>query len=395
MPGRAERLNRLGTETAFEVLARVKELEAAGNSVINFAIGEPDFATPEPIKEAGIEAIRNDETHYSPSAGIAPLREAVAEWVEESRGLRVEPANVVVTPGGKPVLFYSLLACVNPGERVLYPNPGFPIYESVIRFVGGEPVPFRLREEEGFAPDPEEIADRARGGVKLIIVNSPHNPTGGVWPREVLAAILRVARQHDGWILSDEIYSQIVYDGQFLSFASLEDVKDRLILLDGFSKTFAMTGWRLGFGVMPADLAAAVARLITNNESCTATFTQYAGVSALRGSWEPVRAMVEEFRARRDLIVGLLNRVPGVSCRVPAGAFYAFPNVTELCRRKGLAGAHALQTALLEEAGVATLARSAFGTPFPGEPEYLRFSFATSRENIEAGIERIRRWAET
>ncbi|REJ37274.1 MAG: aspartate aminotransferase [Bacillota bacterium] len=387
-------MGQLGTETAFSVLAEVKRLEAQGRSVVNFAIGEPDFDTPEHIKQAGIDALRRNETHYSPSAGIMPLRSAIARHVGETRGIDARPEHVVVTPGAKPIIFYSILALVEPGDEVIYPNPGFPIYESVIRFAGGRPVPAPLLETKGFRLDVDAVARLVTDRTRMIIINSPHNPTGSVLTRADLEALAELARRHDLWVLSDEIYSRIVFDGEFVSIASLPGMQERTIILDGFSKIYAMTGWRLGYGVMPEFLAEAVARLVTNCESCTATFTQYAGIAALTGPQQPSLAMVDEFRARRDMIVAGLNAIPGVTCHLPGGAFYVFPNVTGLCRRLGLPDAKALQERLLQDAGVAVLARSAFGAPLEDEREqYVRFSYATSRENIAEGLRRMQAFA--
>ncbi|MEW6046497.1 MAG: pyridoxal phosphate-dependent aminotransferase [Bacillota bacterium] len=386
-------MNAVGTETAFEVLAEVKRLEAAGRRVYNFAIGEPDFNTPEHVKQAGIAAIRDNYTHYSPSAGIAPLREAIAREAGRFRALSFSADEVVVTPGAKPIIYYTLLSCVDPGAEVIYPNPGFPIYESAIRLAGAVPVPVYLREERGFAFDPDELAARITPRTRLIILNSPHNPTGGVLGRDVLEAVARLAVEHDLWVLSDEIYSRILFDREFVSIASLPGMKERVIVLDGFSKTYAMTGWRLGYGIMPKAVAESVARLVTNVESCTATFTQMAGVAALEGSQEPVRAMVAEFKARRDLVVELLNAIPGVRVGVPAGAFYVFPNVTEACRRVGTADARVFASRLLQEAGVAVLGRPAFGTPAPDEDQqYVRLSYAASRQELQEGLSRMREW---
>ncbi|HLT59493.1 MAG TPA: pyridoxal phosphate-dependent aminotransferase [Limnochordales bacterium] len=387
----AARMGQLGTETAFAVLAEVQRLEAAGRSVINFAIGEPDFATPDHIKQAGIEALLRNETHYSPSAGIWPLRRAIARHVAETRGIDVEPQEVVVTPGAKPIIFYSILALIEPGDEVIYPNPGFPIYESVIRFAGARPVPAPLSEANGFRLDVQALTGLITDRTRMVIINSPHNPTGSVLTRDDLEALAKLARRHDLWVLADEIYSRIVFDGPAPSIAALPGMRERTIILDGFSKIYAMTGWRLGYGVMPAFLAEAVARLVTNNESCTATFTQYAGLAALEGPQDATRAMVAEFRARRDMIVQGLNDIPGIRCRVPGGAFYVFPNVTDVCQRLGLRDSRALQERLLAEAGVAVLARSAFGAPAPGETQqYIRLSYATSRDNIAEGLRRLR-----
>ncbi|MDI6870627.1 MAG: pyridoxal phosphate-dependent aminotransferase [Bacillota bacterium] len=387
----AERLQRLGTENAFEVLAEVNKLMAQGRHIVSFAIGEPDFNTPENIKEAAVAALRRNETHYGPSAGLPVLRQAIAAEVSRTRGIPVSPDEVVVVPGGKPVIFHGLLALADPGDEVLYPNPGFPIYESVIRFVGATPVPIPLREEREFSLDPDEVARLITPRTKLIILNSPHNPTGGVIPPGDLAAVAELARAHDLWVLSDEIYSRILFEGEFHSIASLPGMKERTVILDGFSKTYAMTGWRLGYGVMPAELATWVARLETNCESCTCTFTQLAGVEALTGEQSGPAAMVEEFRARRDLIVDGLNSIRGVKCLKPHGAFYVFPNVTEACRNLGLPNAKALQEKLLYEGNVAVLPRSAFGQRNRDESEeYVRLSYATSRENIIEGLKRIK-----
>lgn len=385
----------VGTETAFEVLARVAEEERKGRKIVSFCIGEPDFPTPEGVKEAGIEAIRRNETHYSPSAGIWPLREAVAAHITETRGVRTEPDEVVITPGAKPIIFHSLLAVAGPGDEVIYPNPGFPIYESVIRLVGATPVPLPLREEAGFSFTPEDLAARVGQRTAMVILNSPHNPTGSVISQEALSELVRLAGRYDFWILSDEVYSRILYDGQHRSPYALPGAKERTILLDGFSKTYAMTGWRIGYGVMPKPLAEDVARLVTNAESCTATFTQHAALAALTGDQEPTRQMVAAFRARRDRIVQGLNRIPGIRCLEPQGAFYVFPNVTDLVRAKGLASARELQEALLTEAGVAVLSRSAFGTPGEDEDqEYVRLSYATSMEAIEEGLRRLEAFAQ-
>jgi len=391
---RAARMQVVGTETAFEVLARVAEEERKGRKIISFCIGEPDFPTPEAVKEAGIEAIRRNETHYSPSAGIWPLREAVAAYITETRGVRAEPEEVVITPGAKPIIFHSLLAVAGPGDEVIYPNPGFPIYESVIRLVGATPVPLPLREEAGFSFTPDDLAARVNERTAMVILNSPHNPTGSVVSQEALEELVRLARRYDFWILSDEVYSRILYDGEHRSPYALPGAKERTILLDGFSKTYAMTGWRIGYGVMPRALAQDVARLVTNAESCTATFTQHAALAALTGDQEPTRQMVAAFRARRDRIVQGLNAIPGIRCLEPQGAFYVFPNVTGLVRAKGLASAKDLQDALLTEAGVAVLSRSAFGTPAEDEDqEYIRLSYATSMEAIEEGLRRIEAFA--
>ncbi|BAS28664.1 aspartate aminotransferase [Limnochorda pilosa] len=384
----------VGTETAFEVLARVAEEERRGRRIVSFCIGEPDFPTPEAVKEAGIEAIRRNETHYSPSAGIRPLREAVAAEIARTRGVPTDPEEVVIAPGAKPILFHSLMAIAGPGDEVVYPNPGFPIYESVIRLAGATPVPLPLREEAAFSFTAEDLATRVGPRTAMVIVNSPHNPTGSVASPEALAELVRLARRHDFWILSDEIYSRILYEGEHRSPHALPGAKERTIVVDGFSKTYAMTGWRIGYGVMPRTLAGDVARLVTNAESCTATFTQHAALAALTGDQEPARRMVEAFRARRDRIVEGLNAIPGIRCLRPQGAFYVFPNVTGLVQARGLASARELQEALLTEAGVAVLSRSAFGTPAGDEDQqYVRLSYATSLEQIDEGLRRLEAYA--
>lgn len=386
----ATRLNRLGTENAFEILAEVNRLKAEGRDIISFAIGEPDFETPDHIKDAAIQALRNNQTHYGPSNGILPLREAIAKHVSATRQIAVNPNQVVVMPGGKPIIYYTIHALVNEGDEVIYPNPGFPIYESVIRFVGGVPVPAPLSEANGFSFDIERLKQLVSPKTKLLILNSPQNPTGGIISPADLAEIARLAEQYDFWILSDEIYSRIVYDGTFHSIASLPNMAKRTIILDGFSKTYAMTGWRLGYGVMNEELAKQLTNLETNCESCTNTFVQYAGVEALTGPQDNVDAMVAEFRTRRDLIVDGLNAIDGFTCQKPNGAFYVYPNVTEACRKLGLADAKAFQKYLLYEAGVAVLPRTAFGGKLEGETEeYIRLSYATSQDTIREGLRRI------
>ncbi len=389
---RAARMNALGTETAFEVLAEVKALEAQGREIVSFAIGEPDFATPEHVKQAGIKAIEQDETHYGPSAGIMPLRQAIADYISGTRGITVEPEHVVVTPGAKPIIYYTILACVNPGDEVIYPNPGFPIYESLITFVGAKAVPAPLLESRQFRFDIDDLRSKVNERTKLIILNSPHNPTGGTLTQDDLRAVAEIALENDLWVLSDEVYSRLLFDGEFSSIASLPGMQERTILLDGFSKTYAMTGWRLGFGVMNKQLAQDVARLETNVESCTATFTQRAGVAALTGTQEPSKQMAEVFRRRRDLIVKGLNEIEGISCLSPGGAFYVFPNVTQACRKLGLPDSKALQRKLLYEGNVAVLPRTSFGRKNDGETEeYVRLSYAASEAQIAEGLKRIKK----
>jgi len=380
----AERMSRLGTESAFEVLVRARELEGRGKEIIHLEIGEPDFATPPHIVEAAARALREGWTHYGPPAGLPQLREAIAEYTARQLCIPVDPGEVVVTPGGKPVMFFTIMALVNPGDEVLYPNPGFPIYESMIDFVRGRPVPYGLREEQDFDVDMMEIIARITDRTRLIILNSPHNPTGGVMSRAELARLAEVLAGRDTFVLSDEIYSRLIYEGEHSSLAQFPGMKQQTIILNGFSKTYAMTGWRMGYGVMRADLARQVALLMTNSNSCTASFTQVAGVEALRGDQSSVERMREEFRRRRGVIVEGLSRIPGFSCRQPHGAFYVFPNIKATRR-----GAKPLADALLNEAGVACLAGTAFGKWGEG---YLRFSFANSVENIQKALDRIQSW---
>lgn len=375
---------RLGTETAFEVLLKAKALEAKGRDIIHLEIGEPDFDTPDNIIDAGCEALRKGFTHYGPSAGLVELREAIAQYVSDTRRVNVTPDEVVVVPGGKPVIFFSILALAEEGDEIIYPNPGFPIYESMINYAGAKAVPIRLREELDFRLDVDELAGLINDRTKLVIVNSPHNPTGGVLEKKDIDAIARAIGDRDIMVLSDEIYSQLIFEGEHHSIMSLDGMKERTILLDGFSKTYAMTGWRMGFGVMRVDLATHISRLMTNSNSCTASFTQVAGVEALRGPQKSVDAMRAEFKKRRDVMVAGLNKIKGFSCQMPHGAFYVFPNITETgWPSKKLADA------LLDEAGVAALSGTAFGQFGEG---YLRFSVANSIENIEKALQRVNDW---
>ncbi len=378
----AERMSRLGTETAFDVLARAKQLEAEGKSIIHLEIGEPDFDTPQHIIDAASDALNSGWTHYGPSAGDPELRATIAEHIQNSRGFPVAPDEVVVVPGAKPIIYWGITALVDPGDEVIYPNPGFPIYESMINFCGGVPVPIPLREEIEFRLDPAELADLVTDKTKMIIINSPQNPTGGVLTGEDLEAIAEIARERDIMVMSDEPYELVLYEGEHHSIAAVEGMKDLTILLDCFSKSFAMTGWRLGYGVMNKELAAQIAKLQTNCTSCTTSFVQRAGIAALQGPMEQSLAMVAEFKKRRDVIVDGLNSIPGISCLRPHGAFYVFPNVTGTgidCRE--LAGN------ILNEAGVAVLSGTAFGEYGEG---YLRLSYANSVENIEEAVRRIR-----
>ena len=380
----ARRMERLGTETAFEVLVKAKALEAQGRDIIHLEIGEPDFDTPSNIIEAGCDALRKGFTHYGPSAGMMELREVIAQHVSETRRVNVTPDEVVVVPGGKPIIFFSILALAEDGDEIIYPNPGFPIYESMINYVGAKAVPIRLREELEFRLDVDELASLINDRTKLLILNSPQNPTGGVLTKEDIAAIARAIGDRNIMVLSDEIYSQLIFEGEEHSIMSIDGMKERTILLDGFSKTYAMTGWRMGYGVMRADLATHISRLMTNSNSCTASFTQVAGIEALRGSQKSVDAMRAEFKKRRDVMVAGLNKIKGFSCRVPHGAFYVFPNIT-----KTGWPSKKLADALLEDAGVAALSGTAFGDFGEG---YLRFSVANSIENIEKALDRIDAW---
>ena len=374
----AQSLHRLGTETAFEVLARAKALEAEGRRIIHLQIGEPDFDTPEHVVEAAAQALRDGHTHYCPAPGIPELREAAAAYLSRTRGIDVPAGRVLVTPGAKPFLFFGVLATCDPGDEVIYPNPGFPIYESVIRWAGCTPVPLPLTAERGFAFTAEDVADRLTDRTRLIILNSPANPTGGVVPGDVVDELAEVLAGHPCWILSDEVYSEMVYEGEHASIASRPGMLERTILLDGFSKTFAMTGWRLGYAAVPDPLVEPLTRLFINCHSCTPPATQLAGVAALTGPWDAVEAMMAEFRVRRRLVVDGLNAIPGVSCIEPAGAFYAFPDISGT----GMP-ARELQNRLLEEAGVAMLAGTAFGAYGEG---YMRVSYANTQESIREAL---------
>ena len=378
----AKRMETLGTETAFEVLARARALESQGKEVVHLEIGEPDFDTPRNIKEAAIKAINAGYTHYGPSAGLPEFREAIAQYISKTRGIKAEADEVVVTPGAKPIMFFSIFALVNPGDEVLYPNPGFPIYESLINFVEAKPVPVPLSEENDFRLDPEYIKKHITKKTKMIILNYPENPTGGIVTKDDLKVIADcIADRDDVFVLADEIYSRIIYEGKHESIAALPGMKDKTILLDGFSKTYAMTGWRLGYGVMRKDLAQKVARLMTNTNSCTCSFTQIAGIEALKGPQTEPEKMVTEFKKRREVIVSGLNSIKGITCKKPRGAFYVFPNITGT----GM-DSRTLQDHLLNNAGVAALAGTSFGKYGEG---YLRLSFANSVENIKKALDRI------
>jgi len=381
----ARRMSRLGTETAFEVLNKARALERQGKSVIHLEIGEPDFDTPANVVESAVDALRKGWTHYGPSAGLPELRQALADYVSRTRNVKVTSDEVVVVPGGKPIIFFTILSLIDEGDEVIYPNPGFPIYESMIHYVGGKAVPIQLHEDRDFSLDVTSLISLINGHTKLIILNSPQNPTGGVLPRRDIERIANAIGDRNIMVLSDEIYSRLLFDGeQHFSIMSVPGMQERTILLDGFSKTYAMTGWRMGYGVMRPDLAAHMTRLMTNSNSCTASFTQMAGIEAIQGDQSSVDHMRDEFQRRRDMFVVGLNKIKGFSCRMPKGAFYAFPNITRTgWKSKPLADA------LLEQAGVAALSGTSFGEYGEG---YLRFSVANSLENLQTALDRIDGW---
>jgi len=382
----ASRMSRLGTETAFEVLAKARALEAKGRDIVHLEIGEPDFDTPPAIVAAGVAALERGETHYTQSAGVVELREAIAQYLKERRGVRADPGQVIVTPGAKPIMFYALLALLDEGDEAIYPDPGFPIYSSMIDFTGARGVPLPLREKNGFQPDLDELRRLVNPRTKVLVLNSPNNPTGGVLSRDAIHDIAAIAREQDLWVLADEIYGELVYDGEHRSIAVEEGMAERTILLDGFSKTFAMTGWRLGYGVFPRPLVEPITKLVTNSVSCTATFVQRAGAAALSSRPPEVDRMIAEFRRRRDAVVKGLSAVPGITCPAPQGAFYVFPNVRGL----GLRSSAEVADRLLNEAGVATLAGTCFGAAGEG---YLRLSYANSLANLDKAVSRIADWA--
>jgi aspartate aminotransferase len=382
----AASMARLGTESAFEVLAKARALEAQGKNIVHLEIGQPDFPTPPHVREAGKKAIDDGWTGYGPTAGFPDFREAIAGYISATRKISVSGSNVVVVPGGKPIMYFSMLALLEPGDEVIYPNPGFPIYESVINYVGANAVPMPLVESRGFSFDLDEFERKLSPRTKMVVLNSPANPTGGVIPRDDLKRIADLLRDRDVMILSDEIYSRIVYGKAPESITQFPGMLEKTIILDGFSKTYSMTGWRLGYGVMPQWLAVGVERLMVNSNSCTASFTQRAGLAALQGPQDAVDVMVKEFQRRRDFIVKGLNEIPGFSCTVPDGAFYVFPNVTGT----GMP-TRELADLLLNDAGVACLSGTAFGSHGEG---YLRFSYANSLENISEALGRIRRVAD-
>ena len=377
----ANRMNNLGTETAFEVLAKAKALESQGKNIIHLEIGEPDFDTPSNIIKAAQDALSNGYTHYGPSPGLMEVRERIAQEVSETRNISVSANNVVITPGAKPIMFFAMLALVDEGDEVIYPNPGFPIYESMINFVGGIPVPMKLLASNNFEVDLNDVANQISAKTKLMIINSPNNPCGSVISKEDLTALAQLAQKNDITILTDEVYRRFLYEGEYFSPASVPGMTERTIILDGFSKTYSMTGWRVGFGVMPENLVEPISRLSTNSVSCTASFTQIATLEAMNGPQEEPMQMVEEFKKRRGVIVDGLNSIPGITCPMPGGAFYVFPSIEGT-------GMSSKQFAndLLEKHGVACLAGESFGEYGKG---CIRFSFANSMENLEDALERI------
>jgi aspartate aminotransferase len=378
-----DRMTRIGVESAFEVLVKARALEAQGKSIIHLEIGEPDFPTPRNVIEAGKQALDEGWTKYGATQGLPELRQAIAKHVSATRGINVGPDNVCVTPGGKPIMYFAIIALLAEGDEAIYPDPGFPIYESMIRFQGAKPVPIPLKESRGFSLDLNEFRARLTDRTKMVILNSPHNPTGGIIPADDIRELAKILRDRDVMVLSDEIYGRIIYDGTPTSIASMDGMLEKTLILDGFSKTYSMTGWRLGYGVMPKWLADAVVKLMVNSNSCTASFTQRAGIEALEGPQDAVDTMVKEFKRRRDAIVKALNTIPGFRCPVPAGAFYVFPNV----QGTGM-DSKDLADYLLYEGGVACLDGKCFGAEGDG---YLRFSYANSLENILDAVERIRK----
>src|SRR5467141_1390419 len=391
MPHISRRTENLGTENAFVVLAEVNELVRQGKDIISFCIGQPDFHTPANVQDAAVRAVREGRHGYTPSAGIVELREAAARYMGAMRGLAIRPEDVVIGGGAKPFIAYSILSTTDygVGDEVIYPNPGFPIYESHIVANGAVPVPLHLREARDFAFDPAELESKLTKKTKLVILNSPQNPTGGILTRKDLEAIAAILRRHpEVWIYADEIYSRLCYEGEFCSIASLPGMRERTIISDGASKTWAMTGWRIGFTSNPG-LAPVFTRWITNTESCASQISPWAALEAIKGPQDAAEAMKKSFRERRDFIVRLLNEVPGINCQMPGGAFYVWPNVTEACRRIGAADSEDFRQRLLNEAGVAVLADIHFGTRVPGEGQHVRFSYAASKQAIEVGVQRM------
>ncbi|HWA12153.1 MAG TPA: pyridoxal phosphate-dependent aminotransferase [Burkholderiales bacterium] len=391
MPDISRRASELGTENAFVVLAEVSALQRQGKDIISFCIGQPDFPTPKNIGEAGIRAIREGKHGYTPSAGILELREAAAAYLNRTRHIKIAADDIVVGAGAKPFIAYAIVSTTDhgAGDEVIYPVPGFPIYESQIRAMGAVPVPIYLRESRNFGFDPAELEAKITPKTKLLILNSPQNPTGGIIPRKDMEAIAAILRRHPQvWIFADEIYSQLCYDGEFCSLTQFPDMLERTIICDGASKTWAMTGWRLGFAAN-RTLAPVFTRWVTNTDSCASQITQWAAVEALNGPQDDAKAMRDSFFSRRNLIVGLLNKVPGVTCKDPGGAFYAWPNITEACRMIGARDSEEFRRRLLNEAGVAVLADIHFGQRVPDEGQHIRFSYAASNEAIEKGIARM------
>jgi len=377
----ADRMYRLGTETAFEVAARARALEAQGKPIIHLEIGEPDFDTPTHVRQAACEALEQGHTHYTGATGIPELREAIADYAGRLRGLKFDPANVVVTPGAKPIMFYTIMALIEPGEEVIYPNPGFPIYESMINCLGGVAVPLQLTERRDFRINHEELASKVSPRTRLIILNSPHNPTGGVLTHDDLKLIADLAIKNDAMVLADEIYAEIIYEGTHHSILDFPGMMERTILLDGFSKTFAMTGWRLGYGIFPGEMIPHISRLVINSVSCTSAFSQRAAISALTGPRDEINAMLEAFASRRNIVYEGLNAIPGLRCNKPSGAFYAFPNITDT----GM-DSRTYADYLLHEADVAVLPGTSFGEWGEG---YIRISFANSEQNLREALSRI------
>ena len=378
----AKRMSRLGTETAFEALAAARALEAEGKSIIHLGIGEPDFDTPIHIREAAKSALDDGYTHYTPSPGLMDVREAVALHQSNSQGYPVSPENIVITPGGKPVMFFTILALIENGDEVIYPNPGFPIYESMINFAGGSAIPWQLKEENDFSADVDSLVHLVSNKTKLIIINSPNNPCGSVMPPEDIERVAKIAKDANVFVLSDEIYKDFYFEGQHVSISQFEGMRDRTIILDGLSKGYAMTGWRVGYGVFPNALVEPISRLMTNSVSCTAAFSQIAAAAALNSNQEDTQAMVNEFKSRRDIMVSGLNSLPGITCNNPKGAFYAFPNITNT----GMSSSD-FEKRMLNDAGVSLLSGTAFGVMGEG---YIRVTFANSRENLNEALKRMK-----
>ncbi len=391
----SDRMKRLGTETAFSVLAEVNKLKDQGRDIVSFGLGEPDFDTPTPIRETAKKAIDQGQTHYVASAGIVELRQCIAQYIQRTRRIPVDPEEVVVTPGAKPIIFDAMMALLNPGDEVLYPSPGYPIYESVAEWIGAKAVPLPLLESNNWNFSVDDLVHRITPKTRMIVINTPGNPTGTMLGESELREIARLAIDHNLWVIADEVYSQIIFEGEFHSIISNPGMKERTILVDGFSKTYAMTGWRLGYGVMNRSLAEQLAKIETNIDSCTCSFSQLAAVQALQGPQDESLYMIEQFKERSKVIVEGLNAIEGIRCLKAQGAFYAFPNVTDACRRLGMSTANELQKALLEQAGVAVLPRTCFGRKNQGEDqEYIRLSFATSMENIREGLRRMKEFIE-